>query len=42
MYPLLELPAQSPLEIHDVAAAIERLRRYTDLPIAVGFGIKTP
>ena len=29
-------------DIQDVAAAIERLRRYTDLPIAVGFGIKTP
>ena len=26
----------------DVAAAVERLRRHTDLPIAVGFGIKTP
>jgi tryptophan synthase alpha chain len=26
----------------DVAAAVARLRRFTDLPIAVGFGIKTP
>ncbi|MFP6690391.1 MAG: tryptophan synthase subunit alpha [Alphaproteobacteria bacterium] len=25
-----------------IAAAVERLRRYTKLPIAVGFGIKTP
>ena len=26
----------------EVAAAVARLRRFTDLPIAVGFGIKTP
>ncbi|MCB2102014.1 MAG: tryptophan synthase subunit alpha, partial [Rhodobacterales bacterium] len=26
----------------DVAAAVARLRRHTDLPVAVGFGIKTP
>jgi len=26
----------------DIGRAVERLRRYTDLPIAVGFGIKTP
>ena len=26
----------------DVAKAVDRLRRHTDLPIAVGFGIKTP
>ena len=26
----------------DVESAVERLRRHTDLPIAVGFGIKTP
>ena len=26
----------------DVDAAVRRLRRHTDLPIAVGFGIKTP
>jgi len=26
----------------DVAEAVARLRRHTDLPIAVGFGIKTP
>jgi tryptophan synthase alpha chain len=26
----------------DITAAVERLRRHTDLPIAVGFGIKTP
>ncbi len=26
----------------DVETAVNRLRRYTDLPIAVGFGIKTP
>src|SRR5439155_25129887 len=26
----------------DVAAAVTRLRRFTPLPIAVGFGIRTP
>jgi tryptophan synthase alpha chain len=26
----------------EVAVAVDRLRRHTDLPIAVGFGIKTP
>jgi tryptophan synthase alpha chain len=26
----------------DVAAAVSRLRRFTELPIAVGFGIRTP
>jgi tryptophan synthase alpha chain len=26
----------------DVAAAVARLRRYTPLPVAVGFGIRTP
>jgi tryptophan synthase alpha chain len=26
----------------DIETALERLRRHTDLPIAVGFGIKTP
>src|SRR5207244_108373 len=26
----------------DVAVAVARLRRHTDLPLAVGFGIKTP
>jgi len=26
----------------EVRAAVERLKRHTDLPIAVGFGIKTP
>ena len=25
-----------------MAAAVARLRRFTDLPIAVGFGIRTP
>jgi tryptophan synthase alpha chain len=33
--------AASP-ETADVAAALERLRRQTALPLAVGFGIKTP
>ncbi len=28
--------------VADVGRAVERLRRHTDLPIAVGFGIKTP
>ena len=28
--------------VDDVRAAVERLRRHTDLPIAVGFGITTP
>ena len=28
--------------IEDIAAAVERLRRSTDLPIAVGFGIRDP
>ena len=26
----------------DIRAAVERLRRHTELPVAVGFGIKTP
>ena len=26
----------------EVAASVKRLRRFTDLPVAVGFGIKTP
>ncbi len=29
-------------DIADISQAVERLRRHTDLPIAVGFGIKTP
>lgn len=29
-------------DVGDVGAAVKRLRRATDLPIAVGFGIKTP
>lgn len=28
--------------VEDVRPVVERLKRYTDLPIAVGFGIKTP
>jgi tryptophan synthase alpha chain len=31
-----------PADTDSVAAAVMRLRRFTDLPIAVGFGIKTP
>jgi tryptophan synthase alpha chain len=26
----------------EIAQAVERLRRFTELPVAVGFGIKTP
>ncbi len=26
----------------DVASAVKRIRRFTPLPVAVGFGIKTP
>ncbi|MBT7944163.1 MAG: tryptophan synthase subunit alpha, partial [Alphaproteobacteria bacterium] len=29
-------------DIADVEAAVSRLRRHTDLPIVVGFGVKTP
>ncbi len=29
-------------DISDIENAVERLRRHTDLPIGVGFGIKTP
>ncbi len=29
-------------DVVDVKAAVDRLRRHTDLPIGVGFGIKTP
>jgi len=29
-------------DIADIEQAVERLRRHTDLPIGVGFGIKTP
>ena len=29
-------------DIADIGHAIKRLRRHTDLPIGVGFGIKTP
>jgi tryptophan synthase alpha chain len=31
-----------PVDTRTVAAAITRLRRFTDLPITVGFGIKSP
>jgi tryptophan synthase alpha chain len=31
-----------PADTASVAAAVVRLRRFTDLPIAVGFGIRTP
>jgi len=31
-----------PADTDSVAAAVMRLRRFTDLPIAVGFGVKTP
>ncbi|HJO75000.1 MAG TPA: tryptophan synthase subunit alpha [Rhodospirillales bacterium] len=29
-------------DIADIESAVERIRRHTDLPIGVGFGIKTP
>jgi len=29
-------------EATDIQTAVERLKRHTDLPVAVGFGIKTP
>ena len=29
-------------KIESVTAAVERLKRFTDLPVAVGFGIRTP
>lgn len=32
----------STLDVDDVAQQLNRLRQYTDLPVAVGFGIKTP
>ena len=31
-----------PRRAADVAAAVARLKRSTDLPIAVGFGVRTP
>jgi tryptophan synthase alpha chain len=34
------VPVRPPLK--QVSEAIERLRRHTDLPISVGFGIRTP
>ena len=29
-------------DAHNVGAAVARIRKYTDLPVAVGFGIRTP
>jgi tryptophan synthase alpha chain len=39
---ILGITGTKDIEDAPVQAAVERLKRHTDLPIAVGFGIKTP
>lgn len=39
---ILGITGTKEIEDAPVRAAVERLKRHTDLPIAVGFGIKTP
>ena len=35
-------PARAAASVDELAAAIPRIRRVTDLPIAIGFGVRTP